>query len=896
MIRAIFLASVFLYVGLKQVAAQAITVVSGQVSGPSGEPVSQCTIQLRDSANQTLLAFAITRPDGFFRLQAPLIPGQYYILQATHIQFETQWRMVPADSLLTKTGATFFSLTPRTKLLQEVVIRAEPPPFRIRGDTIDFKASAYRGPEVRKVEDLLRNIQGFDVAPDGKIRFQGKEVDRVLIEGEDLTEQQYQLLTRNLHAGLIDRIQVLQHFDANRINATVNASQKVGINLTIDQQYAHKWSGNAEAGVGNDARRMAELNLIRLTKRFKFVQFFQHNTIGRAANADMNFHYRDGEPASTGQRDEAGGLISSGSIEPPSLPDTYTKNNNDYSGFAIGSWKASPALRLKVLAAAADLRLAYRSYSSQTVQPPDGDTWTTRYEDTLDKRTQSGLIRTSLMHDGGRKNLGRYDLDLVYTKALHHYRNQAAGAISDSLREKLETGIRGFRLQGAETFQLPGQRVLNLKTLIQVDQPQQEFTAATYRYASYYGLPKQNGLYQQQLDERVTEAELDATVARRQPKHTWTWGLRGWFMASRYDARTSLDSAALSPTGVLSAGGSTFQVIRFSGYGQGEWKLGKGMSWTWGGVLGAGLQQYASGGQTIARSALVYKGYLGFQRSFSALQHVSLQVQSSRDVPGQEHYHPSGLLSGQATIKDGAREVLFPSAHAIQASYLVNNLHKGRLLLMGLHAGIGNRQWVSGIVTNPSYAQFYPEAADGNRNLAAQVMAEQFVRIIRSKLSIQVTGMYHDLRMNFNGVSTENRSSQFSAEPKFSSAFKGKVNAEGSFRLTYTLNRSIPEAGLASDFTQWQYQGSAKLKLRMSSRIYGALQWMAYRLAPGSVFMGGDLYLKWNPAPAWSVALYGHNLLQQGRIEQKLLAPNSISIQGFDLVSRYGLLRVAVQF
>jgi hypothetical protein len=59
--------------------------------------------------------------------------------------------------------------------LKNIVITSHAVPFSIRGDTVEFKAKSFKTAETRKVEDLLRNMQGFDLGSDGRI-FNGKRL------------------------------------------------------------------------------------------------------------------------------------------------------------------------------------------------------------------------------------------------------------------------------------------------------------------------------------------------------------------------------------------------------------------------------------------------------------------------------------------------------------------------------------------------------------------------------------------------------------------------------------------------------------------------------------------------------------------------------------------------
>ena len=177
------------------------------------------------------------------------------------------------------------------------MIKAPPLSFSIRGDTVEFKANAFKTAETRKVEDLLRNIQGFELGGDGKISFNGKEVDRILIEGEDLTEKNYQLLSRNINANLVDKVQVINNFSTDRLLKEVEKSGKVGINLTIDEKFKNKISGGIEAGTGLGGREYLDNNLVLITRKVKLLSFLNYNETGLPANANLQYYFNQDESA-----------------------------------------------------------------------------------------------------------------------------------------------------------------------------------------------------------------------------------------------------------------------------------------------------------------------------------------------------------------------------------------------------------------------------------------------------------------------------------------------------------------------------------------------------------------------------------------------------------------------
>jgi hypothetical protein len=876
---------------------QATVSVTGHVYAHSGEPLTQATVLFKDSLHGQPLAFSITRADGSFRLQVRTNRMGRFVLVMEHLQAQTLTASIDVADAQYRVMDTVFIMAPRVKSLGEVIIRADPPKLSIRGDTVEFRASAYRGPETRKVEDLIRNIQGFNVSRDGRVSFNGQEVDRILIEGEDLTEQHYQLLSRTLNAGLIDKVQVLKKFDVNRLRANMGESDKVGINLTINKKDLHKWSGDAEAGIGTSARRMADLNLVKITRNVKWIGFLQHNNIGLAANADMHFFFRDGATPGAARESEARPNLplQAGTISPPVLLPAYTRNNDDFSAFAIGAWKASRSVRMKVLVAGTDEKLRYSGYSRQEVSPPTGDPWEVLYRDTAIQRYREGLLRISLTHDAGRRNLGDYRFDLNYGRVEDTYANLAAGAISDSMRERLVSRVPAWSFRGQETFALKAGRLLEITMAGGQRKPVQDFDVVTDRYSGWFGLPAQPGMYTQALPSGYSTAETDITYTHKRSKTRISAGGRFFFNQVSMTATTMLRLKGMPGDSLLETGRTRYAAARSTLFGRMQWMPHRKSTFTLASVICRGNQWYDSGYSNPGNAALIYRVLLGYSYTVGPLKRVSLEVQSSRDLPEPRYFHPSGLLSGQATILNAADRTAFPVSYAIQGSYVQSDLHKGSMFLAVLSAGWSDQVFNTAFIAAPAYLVLYPFLVNGNVHLAGQLRIERFFHPLRSKLSLQGNLLHAKQRMAFDGLATQNQVMQIRVEPMFTTAMKGFLNAEGSLVFTYSTNRSSPEKGTSTVFSQWQQQGYFKLKARISTTLYIAAQYNGYRLSRDSYVQGLDAVVRWSPKGVWSFTVTGHNLLQVRSVQQRSFGVNSQSLNGFALVGRYLFARVEVR-
>jgi hypothetical protein len=94
--------------------------------------------------------------------------------------------------------------------IEEVVIFAYKDPIYYRGDTLVYVADSFKVKENAVVEDLLKKLPGMSVDANGKITNQGKEIGKVLVDGDEFFGSDPTLATKNLAANGVDQVQVYE--------------------------------------------------------------------------------------------------------------------------------------------------------------------------------------------------------------------------------------------------------------------------------------------------------------------------------------------------------------------------------------------------------------------------------------------------------------------------------------------------------------------------------------------------------------------------------------------------------------------------------------------------------------------------------------------------------------
>nr|MBP9690084.1 TonB-dependent receptor [Bacteroidia bacterium] len=148
------------------------------------------------------------------------------------------------------TDVGMVNMISKTTLLQEVIIRDRIDAIRIKGDTTEFLVDSFLTNKHASVEELMKKLPGIQVDKDGKITAQGKEVKKVLVDGEEFFGDDPTIATKNIKATQVESIQV---FDKKSEQATISGiddgvSDKT-INLKLKEDAKKGYFGKVSAGV-----------------------------------------------------------------------------------------------------------------------------------------------------------------------------------------------------------------------------------------------------------------------------------------------------------------------------------------------------------------------------------------------------------------------------------------------------------------------------------------------------------------------------------------------------------------------------------------------------------------------------------------------------------------------
>lgn len=308
------------------VSLHAQTVCKGTVVTVDKAVVPNASVLIKD-ANDNILQFGFTNTQGAFSITTETEGG--FVVEVNKMGFVKQQQPLT----ITKDKKEYnlaFTLDVSDEVLEDIVIEIDNP-IKQRGDTLIFDAKAFSTGREVVVEDLLKNIPGITVAKDGKIKFEDTEIEKVMVDGDDFFNRGYSILTKNMPNKPLDKVEVLRRYSNNKLLKGVEESDKVALNLTIDEAYKNLWFGDISAGYGLVSENRYEVsgNLMNFSKKYKNFLTYGLNNVGvdRVGSLESMF-YNNYEVESIGSGNQLYQLMGLSGGSAGQLKDHRTRINN----------------------------------------------------------------------------------------------------------------------------------------------------------------------------------------------------------------------------------------------------------------------------------------------------------------------------------------------------------------------------------------------------------------------------------------------------------------------------------------------------------------------------------------------------------------------------------------
>jgi len=846
--------------------------VRGWVRSRSGESVQGATIILKKTDSSGIIRYAVTDALGYFRIGPGSRPHGILVLR--HISFLP--KTILLDTVSRADGMVII-MESGNQDLQEVVVRSRMPVL-VRNDTVVYHADAFSGPGVRKVEDLLGRMQGFHVSPDGRITYNGRPVEKVLVDGDDLAGKGYQLLTKNLSAGYVDKVEVITDFSSNRLLGQLRRQEGVGINLRIKERFRDRLNAGAEAAFSG-SRYRGNLNAISLASHRKWFAFGEANNTADDALGSLG-NITEGE----GFREQiAEGIIGTGRVPVPPLAERYSRNNRDAAVAVMAAWKAGGHNRLRMLVGHADQRLQNEGNNYVHTRISDSSAWRVMNDQKDENRLKGSFFKLTGQRDDSAGRVDEYFIDIKADIPGSRFSSLTSLDVMDSLGEQM-AGRRVFVDAGWKATRAPGAgRLFQWNNECSFLRSEEHLSSLTSRYAGYFGLRDGYDRMDQGVDQKKLRIVSEVSWLKGLRQRGWQYGMAAVLEKIQLGTLTRLSAGyqdtAYSGLACLSSAGANFRMTR-------NRQFGKKTDVRFNSSLGPRLAVTGDRRFTF----LGYDLSLQFVKRYSALRSFRATAEAVRDLPDLTRAVPVPVLQGNASILEGMDLTGPRSSYGLQFSYVANNLRKQMHWSSSLNVTMAPGSYTAASWMKPEYSVALYRIQGGGRSLLFMAGMEKFLTALKGKLGISLVVSGTGSEFLLNNKATAGRNESLQGEAWWISAFRGGFGFESRFRT----GRYVSSLRGQEERSVMRSSVSQKIQWRKGSFFMSAI-WTAVQLGSGDWFNGVDMYMQKRLGDSWTIQFKAVNLLGVKMAREQTILPYSSSLNAFAVVPRYLLLGLSFQ-
>ena len=437
------------------------------VEAGSGTPVSGAVV-LYVPAGQEGTEYALTDGQGRFELSLKARPAAGDSIRVSMLGYaNVALALVPDGGSREDTDGggpvtdwrnIRVELQPQALNIKEVVVRA--PKVNLFGDTVEYNVQSFVEQQDKSISDVLKRMPGVEVRESGDIYYNGESVGNLYVEGMDLLGGRYSLLTKNLSAQDVKKVEIIEKHQPVRALKGITSGQKPAINLVLQDDARGKWVGSASlaGGVTSDPQALWDGNLflMRVGRKWNSVNNIKTNNTGTDLSGELrglSIYDRSGSAGSDG-------FISVSTSEAP-LDAQRVRFNTSALANTSNTWKLRNDWKLNASASYLFDRLESSNFSETTYYFEDGERTVEESEEAMTRRhnVQARIEAEANRDEYYFRNVLRAEgefQDALQTMTGEFPNTQKARlpyiAVSDDLRYIRRKGGRSFTLVSNNDF------------------------------------------------------------------------------------------------------------------------------------------------------------------------------------------------------------------------------------------------------------------------------------------------------------------------------------------------------------------------------------------------------------------------------------------------------------
>lgn len=290
-----------------------ITVRGTVVDGRTEKAVPGLNVLLQDLRAKAIYDYTTTGVDGSYSVTYQGTDDSL-LLAITGFNIKAVKRKISARNQILSIRVEYQRVT-----INEVKVKAEP--IRKQRDTLNYNVASFSDATDRSIGNVLKKMPGIEVEKSGKIKYNGKPINKFYIEGLDMLEGRYGIATHNILAKDISTVQVFENHQPVRVLKDLRLSDQAALNLKLKKSAKNTFNALLHLGGGyKPGLWNGELITLYFARRLQSLNTYKTNNTGENVSEELRSFY-----------DKSDIFISPlqvhSPIKPPLEQERYLKNN-----------------------------------------------------------------------------------------------------------------------------------------------------------------------------------------------------------------------------------------------------------------------------------------------------------------------------------------------------------------------------------------------------------------------------------------------------------------------------------------------------------------------------------------------------------------------------------------
>lgn len=177
-------------------------------------------------------------------------------------------------------SSCLITLHAKSQELGEVVVKGNYSGIKTRGDSIIFDVNHFKTGAEENVSDVLRRLPGMEVSETGKVKYEGKAIDKILVNGNDVMSTGSGMMLNGLPADVVSGAEILRNWnDGTLANSLRNSDQRTALNIKTSESL--RFTSKLDAGGGILNKYQGKLTSLLIGKKGSFPLLCHQTTWAR---------------------------------------------------------------------------------------------------------------------------------------------------------------------------------------------------------------------------------------------------------------------------------------------------------------------------------------------------------------------------------------------------------------------------------------------------------------------------------------------------------------------------------------------------------------------------------------------------------------------------------------